>query len=326
VLGRSRLAAGAALILALPGIGLASASAATATAAPALAHHGLAAGALPFGAKPQHSFSTQRTVSKNLTYYGGKVLANIKIVQVRYGSGTYQNYVGTGSGTTGAFYSAIAGSSYVGWLNSNYATTSPAQTIGLGTFAGQYTITPSAANAPSTQKVCTSSGSLRVTDAQIQAELKLQVANKVLPAPDANTYYAVYFPAGVGIQQGTSCSGVSGGFCAYHGTVAASSANPEFYYGVLPDFTTAGMATGCGSAATPFGNVTSVSSHEMTETITDAQVGIATKVGAPLAWYNSTYGEIGDLCNAQQASVVGTDGVTYVVQKEWSNSAGACRT
>jgi hypothetical protein len=53
---------------------------------------------------------------------------------------------------------------------------------------------------------------------------------------------------------------------------------------------------------------------------------VATTYSSPLAWYNKTYGEIGDICNGQQGTVTGTDGVTYTVQKEWSNSKAACRT
>jgi hypothetical protein len=47
-------------------------------------------------------------------------------------------------------------------------------------------------------------------------------------------------------------------------------------------------------------------------------------IGAPLAWYDPNNGEIGDICNAQQGSIVGGNGVTYTVQKEWSNAKGAC--
>ena len=59
---------------------------------------------------------------------------------------------------------------------------------------------------------------------------------------------------------------------------------------------------------------------------TDPAVGLATTYAPPLAWYNRTYGEIGDICNAQQGTVVGGDGATYVVQKEWSNARKACIT
>jgi hypothetical protein len=68
-----------------------------------------------------------------------------------------------------------------------------------------------------------------------------------------------------------------------------------------------------------------VSSHELIEAVTDPAVGVAATYASPLSWYNKTYGEIGDLCNAQQGTVLGTDGVNYTVQKEWSNSTLSCR-
>jgi len=289
------------------------------TAKPHVSSH---RGMMPKGVLKKSFSTTAKTSTKTLKYYGGKIIQAPKVVQVLYGAGTYAPYVApTGANTTGAFYSAIVTSSQMTWLNTDYKTTTPAQTISAGTFAGQIQITPSAANAPSAQSVCTTSGALRVKDVQVQAELKLQIAAGKLPAPDANTYYALYFPAGVGIEQGGSCSGVQ--FCAYHGTVAASTGIGEFYYGVLPDFTSAAFATGCGTS-TQYNNVTSVSSHELIEAITDPEVGLATVYAPPLAWYNATYGEIGDICNGQQGNlVVGT--TTYVVQKEWSNTSQTCR-
>jgi len=261
-----------------------------------------------------HSVSA-RTSGKTLTYYGGPVVNSIKVIQVLYGSGTYQSFVqGTGSGTMSAFYGGVVGSPYFTWLNGDYGTGSgkTTQTIGHGNFAGQVTITPSASNNGST-----------VTDAQIQSELAAQIAAGHLAAPNANTYYAVYFPKGKSITQGGSGSCVSGGFCAYHGTVVGSSST--WMYGVHPDNSAgSGCDVGCGGS-TAFNNMSSVASHEMIETVTDPDVGIATTYASPLAWYNKTYGEIGDICNAQQGSIVGTDGVTYTVQKEWSNSQQLCR-
>ncbi len=289
------------------------------TKAPAATNHGIFKKVI---GKKQPS-ATAVVPSKTLKYYGGKIIQNVKVVQVLYGAGTYAPYVAaTGAGTTGAFYNAVVGSSHVTWLNNDYKTTAPVQAIGAGTFAGQVQITPSAANTPTAQNICTKSGSVRIKDAQIQAELKLQIAAGKIPAPDANTYYAIYFPANVGIQQSTSCSGVQ--FCAYHGTVAASTGIAEFYYGILPDFTSPAFATGCGGS-TQYNNVTSVSSHELIEAITDPEVGIAKVVGKPLAWYNTTYGEIGDICNGQQGTITGTDGASYVVQTEWSNTSQTCR-
>ena len=256
-----------------------------------------------------------RASSKTLAYFGGPVVKNIKVIQVLYGSGTYQSFVqGTGSGTMAAFYGGVVGSPYFTWLNGDYGSGSgkTTQTIGNGSFAGQVSITPAASRNGTT-----------ITDAQVQAELAAQISAGHLAAPNANTYYAVFFPKGKKISQGGSSSCVSGGFCAYHGTVVGSSAT--WTYGVHHDNSSgSGCDSGCGSS-TAFKNMSSVASHELIETVTDPDVGIATTYASPLAWYNKTYGEIGDICNAQQGSVLGTDGVTYTVQTEWSNSKSACR-
>jgi len=249
-----------------------------------------------------------------LTYYGGPVVSNVKVVKVNYGAGTYQPFVsGTGAGTMAAFYKGILASSYFTWLNGDYKT--PTQTIGTGTYAGDIGITPSSANNGAT-----------IDDTNIQAEIKAQISAGKLPAPTANTYYAAYFPKGKKITQGGTSSCASGGFCAYHGTIASSSAPGGYvFYGVLPDNSAgSGCDTGCGTS-TAFNNWTSVSSHELIEMVTDPAVGVATTYASPLGWYNKTYGEIGDICNAQQATIVGTDGASYTVQKEWSNSTKTCR-
>src|SRR5262249_16662508 len=73
-----------------------------------------------------------------------------------------------------------------------------------------------------------------------------------------------------------------------------------------------------------FGNQTSVASHEMVETITDAEVGLATVVGPPVAWYDTNQGETADICNANQGTFVGGDGVTYTIQNIWSKSQNGC--
>jgi uncharacterized membrane protein len=67
-----------------------------------------------------------------------------------------------------------------------------------------------------------------------------------------------------------------------------------------------------------------VTSHELIESVTDRDVGLATTVGYPLAWYDTAGGEIGDICHQQFATVVGGDGNTYSVQKQWSNKYNAC--
>ncbi|KAJ3081488.1 hypothetical protein HDU99_005573, partial [Rhizoclosmatium hyalinum] len=142
--------------------------------------------------------------------------------------------------------------------------------------------------------------------------------------PTANTYYPIHFAPGISITQGGSAS--CSVFCAYHGTIDISSLNvgtKYLYYGVIPD-QGGSCAGGCGSNPSTVNNMFSVASHELAEAATDAAVGVATVIGSPLAWYDQTNGENGDICNAQQGTTVGADGVTYVVQLTWSNSDNAC--
>ncbi len=279
-------------------------------------------------ASAAHSGGSRSAPTAHLTYYGGRVVSNLQVVEVIWGAGTYLPQVtSTTAPNIASFYQNVLNSSYVDWLDPEYNTVNPTGTktnqhIGRGSFVEAVQITPSAAANGAT-----------VDDSVIQTELAAQIVAGNLPAPtkDAagnnNTYYAIFFRHGQTVTQGGSASCVAGGFCAYHGTVANVSGFGEVYYGVHPDMEAgSGCDTGCGANAQTFNNQTSVASHEMTETITDCEVGLATVLAPPLAWYDNTNGEIGDICNAQQGSVVGADGTTYVVQKEWSNAQGACVT
>lgn len=267
--------------------------------------------------------NTAAPAGAHLTYFGGPVISNTHVVQVLYGSGSYNAQVaGNSTPSMGNFFGDILGS------NSGYITlltqyNTPAsggtnQVIGNGTFDGLFQIVPSSANNGST-----------IDDTNIQAELLAQINAGHLPAPlsdaagNVNTLYMIFFPPGKTITQGGSSSCVGGGFCAYHGTTSSTLSNKHLLYGVMPDMQAgSGCATGCGSS-TVFNNYTSVTSHELTEAITDADVGIATTFAAPLAWYDQTNGEIGDICNGQQGSYV-ANGTTYTIQLEFSNSANNC--
>ena len=57
--------------------------------------------------------------------------------------------------------------------------------------------------------------------------------------------------------------------------------------------------------------------------MTDADVGPATVFARPLAWIDQVNGEIGDICVAQEASVL-ANGTTYTVQQEFSNFQNVC--
>jgi hypothetical protein len=260
----------------------------------------------------------------HLQYFGGRIVSNIQVVQVIYGAGSYIPQVtSTASPSMATFYQGVLNSPYVDWLTEYNTTGQPAptsnQVLGRGSFLSQATITPSAAN----------NGTV-IDDLQIQAELAAQIAAGNVPAPtkDAagnnNTYYSMHFPHGKTITLGgaTSCQV----FCAYHGTIDnLPNGVGEIEYGVLPDFQPgSGCENGCGAAATQFGNYTQVASHELVETMTDPEVGLATVFGPPLAWADLVFSEIGDICNDQNGHVVGSDGVTYDVQTEFSNSLHDC--
>src|ERR1051326_1224973 len=257
----------------------------------------------------------------HLSYFGGPIISNVQVIQVLYGSGSYNSQVaGSTSPTMGNFFADITSTGLISLLQQYNTNISggTGQVFGNGTFAGLFQIVPAAGNNGST-----------ITDTQIQSELLSQINAGHLPAPtldalgNPNTLYMIYFPPGKTISQGGSNSCQAGGFCAYHGTTSSTLNSKHVLYGVLPDMQAgSGCSSGCGSS-TVFGNYTSVTSHELVEAMTDADVGIATTFAAPLAWYDMTNGEIGDICNAQQGSYT-ANGTTYTIQLEFSNSANNC--
>ena len=253
----------------------------------------------------------------HLDYYGGHVIPNVRVIAVYWGSLVSSS---TTSRIPG-FYRSVTQSPYFDWL-SEYDTTITArggqagtnQHIGRGSFGGAFTITPSLP-APV------------VTNSQIQTELAAQIAGGHLPQPDQNSLYMIYFAPGTQIvlEGGVNTAASCVQFCAFHNTFTLNG--QSVYYGVMPDLTDGACLLGCGPISTDtFNNLTSVSSHELIEAVTDAEVGLATDYAPPLAWYDQTNGEIGDICNGTQGTVTGSDGATYTVQTEWSNVAGACIT
>jgi hypothetical protein len=236
---------------------------------------------------------TTASSSSQLTYRGGPVLQNVKVFTVFWGNGV--QFSGTGSQSLNGFYTAVTNSAYFDWL-SEYNTSSPVQKIGRGSFAGSYNDT----GAPK--------GSLK--DDDLRTHLSSLIDAGTVPAPDANTLYALHFAPGISITMSDG-SGSCQVFCAYHNSYTHNG--KIVYYSVIPD-QGGSCAGGCGSDPSTFNNTCSVSSHELIEAVTDADVAEDN-----LAWYNDSQGEIGDICNGEQGSVAG-----YTVQKEWSNSQGSC--
>src|SRR5262249_10605128 len=193
----------------------------------------------------------------HLTYHGGKVIQNVNITKVLYGSGTFLPELTSTTGVNmNSAYTQMVTSGVFDWLI-EYNTTSPAQSIGRGTFQSSVQITPAAAHNGST-----------ITDASIQAELAAQISAGTVPPPTDNQIYMMNFPSGKTITQGGSSSCVAGGFCAYHGTFKIGSQN--VYYGVLPALT-GGFATRRGRGP-PLPNTLSGASHRLIQAGTPAPV------------------------------------------------------
>ena len=285
-----------------------------ASSSPALAEPVAQRGIAPFrGPGSQAPARSLPEVTGSLKYYGGRVISNVQVVAVFWGP----NVNAEVTSKIGGFYQAIVASPFIDWLleyDTTGHTPGTSQTIGRGSFAGSFTITPSL-------------GTTTLTDANIQSELAAQIQAGHLPAPttdaagNVNTVYMIAFPPSVSISNAGANSCVSGGFCAYHGTGTVGGKN--LYYGVQMDVATGPCASGCGTNSLAFDNATAFHSHELVEAITDAEIGLTMTVGAPMAWYDSVHGEIGDICatgtSAEYATVDG-----YVVQTEWSNSLNAC--
>jgi hypothetical protein len=228
----------------------------------------------------------------NLVYYGGPVLSSVKVHAVFWGGKVKY------TSDLQSFYGAIVDSSYFDWL-SEYDT--PDQNINHGSYSGSYTDTGSATSKKT------------VKNEDIQAELSRLIDAGDVPTPDENTLYMFHFAPGVSVSLDDASSCVQ--FCAFHNTY--KHGDKTIYYGVIPD-QGGDCARGCGNGS-QLENTTASAAHELIEAVTDPGVGLATQLGAPIAWYDDKNGEIADICADQQAPVSG-----FTVQGEWSNRRGKC--
>ena len=313
------------LLLLLPSLGYCQSSnppAATPPAAPQPQPTVRIMQIVPFGVP----LSGAATITGKVPYWSGPVISNAQLVVVYWGP----NVSAVVKPAIEPFYQDVTNTTYfdlfneystVGLTGSGGAAGSN-QTIGRGTYGGAFQITPTK---------CASATACSLTDTDIQTELLAQVNAAVLPSPavdaqgNVNTLFMVYFPPNVTISVGGTNSCQTGGFCAYHSNTSSNNLinNKTLLYGVMPDFGVgSGCDLGCG-AGTQFQNVTSASSHEMGEAVTDPEVGTATTFAPPLAWNDNTNGEIGDVCN-QNVSQLTVGANTYTVQQQWSDLQVAC--
>lgn len=248
------------------------------------ARRGQHAGQHPIRIVPMHGTAAATTATPHLSYRNGPLLTAVKVFTVFWGSGWQEAANSALMDQVNQFFDYILTSQLMDQLG-EYSV--PGKTIGHGAHIGTSVVT-----SPGVGK--------KVQDSAVQKMLQTEIANGTLPGPDSNMLYFVYLPPGVQVEQGGSASCTS--FCGYHDTFGN-----QIFYAVMPY---PGCA-GCSGGLAVFDALSSTSSHELCEAITDPVPG--------QGWYDDTNGEIGDIC-AWKSRKLGA----YTVQLEWSNRAGRC--
>ncbi len=219
----------------------------------------------------------------SLTYRGGPLLTTVEVFTLFWGAAWRQD--ADLMQQLNQFFDTILVSTLIDQLGEYNV---PGMAIGHGSRTG----TVNLADPPVPASLA---------DPDIQQFLQAQIAaQNGVPQPTATSLYFVYLPSGVtvSLDGGASCSN----FCGYHHDI-----NGQVFYAVMP-YPDCG---GCAGGLSVLDALTSTSSHELCEAITDAIAG--------QGWYDDSNGEIGDICAWQIKPVDG-----YTVQLEWSNAAQRC--
>ena len=232
--------------------------------------------------KPEEEFAL--AAPAQLVYNNGPLLTAVRVFTIFWGSAWQQSPASDMLSNINSFFDYILTSSLMDQL-AEYSTSG--QKIGHGSRIGTTTITSP------------DPGST-VADSDIQQLLNNGITRNTLPQPGANTLYFVYLPGGVTVTQSGSSSCQA--FCGYHDNI-----NGQIFYAVMPY----PDCQGCTASLATFNALTSTSSHELCEAVTDPVPG--------QGWYDQNNGEIGDIC-AWKTKQVGN----YTVQLEWSNNANSC--
>ena len=224
------------------------------------------------------------TAAPQLTYRDGPLLTAVEVFTIFWGS-AWQHAQAPLVAEINRFFDFILKSPLMTQLG-EYSV--PGKAIGGGSRIGTLTLT-----SPPLHR--------SVTDTAIQRLLQQEIsANASVPHPTPNTLYFVYLSPGVKVVQGGAASCQA--FCGYHNDISGA-----VFYAVMPF----PGCKGCAGTLSTLDALTSTSSHELCEAITDPIPGSG--------WYDDVNGEIGDIC-AWKTKKIGP----YTVQLEWSNQAQKC--
>ena len=224
------------------------------------------------------------TGTPQLTYRGGPLLSAAEVFTIFWGKAWQAEANAPLMQQMNSFFDFVLTSSLMNQLG-EYST--GGFTIGNGKRIG-------------TLNLVSSEPGSTLQDAAIQSMLQKEISAGTLPAKTANSLYFVFAPPGTQVVDAGSSSCQD--FCGYHDATAEG-----IFYAVMPY----PGCSGCEGGLALLDALTSTSSHELCEAITDPIPG--------QGWYDDSFGEIGDIC-AWKTKNLGN----YTVQLEWSNSAGAC--
>ena len=222
--------------------------------------------------------------SPQLTYRGGSILASVRVFVLYWGDSWAQDKPAQTAQQIDAFFDYVLTSPLMDQL-AEYDT--PNAAIGRGSRLGSVHV----AGAPPAN----------VADKDVEQMIQGQIASGgSVPQPSPGTLYFVFLPSGVAVSMdgGASCHS----FCGYH-----SDMDSQIFYAVMPY----PDCSGCTGGLSLLDALTSTTSHELCEAITDPIAGSG--------WYDDQNGEIGDIC-AWKTKRLGS----YTVQLEWSNRSQTC--
>ncbi len=219
-----------------------------------------------------------------LTYRGGPLLASAQVFVLFWGDAWRQDPLASLAQQLNTFFEYVLTSPLIDQL-SEYSVENYAISHGARTGAVILNMAPPP----------------NVPDGDIRALIQQEIASDPAVAqPTPNSLYFVFLPPGstVSMDGGSSCSN----FCGYHDAI-----EDKIFYAVMPY----PDCSGCTGSLSAIDALTSTSSHELCEAITDPIPG--------RGFYDDRNGEIGDIC-AWQTKKLGV----YTVQLEWSNQARRC--
>ena len=232
-----------------------------------------------FGLAPAEPVS-----APTLTFRGGPLLPAVQVFTFFWGVAWQQDPLATLVQEINQFFDFVLTSALMDQL-AEYNV--PGTSIGHGSRTGAVILST---DPPAT-----------IADIDVQQLIQQELSSDAaVPQLTPSSLYFVFLPPGVTItlEGAASCSN----FCGYH-----SAINGRTFYAVTPY----PDCSACIGTSSVLDALTSTSSHELCEAITDPFPG--------QGWYDDQNGEIGDIC-AWKTKRLGS----YTVQLEWSNRAGRC--